>query len=110
MLDFSRQCGARLHRGQAGEASPGMLPTLSEMDVLITRSRQTLEALARMRNVVVSHEAALYQQAQDQAAKAQVDLKRNDSVYDEKSTDYTGGEAKKRRGVSRHVIADASTS
>lgn len=100
-LDFSRQYGARLHQTQRSGPLPGTLPAITEIDDLVNRSRNTLDALNKMREVLVAQQAVYYQQAQEQRLKTESENKRNDSVYqsEEAKGSINSGEAKKRRGV-----------
>ena len=102
MLDFSRQYGARLHQTQRTGPPPGTLPAITEVDDLINRSTKTMDALNKLRDVLVAQQAVYYQQAQEERLKTENEIKRNDSVYqaeDSKAGVFTGSDAKKRRGV-----------
>ncbi|GAB7352310.1 hypothetical protein MBLNU459_g2761t2 [Dothideomycetes sp. NU459] len=101
VLEFSRQCGARLHQTQRSGPLPGTLPGVSEIDAMMNKQRHALDALSRLREVIVAQEAAFFQQAQEQQFKAQDEGKRNDSFHnsdDTKGGGFAGPEAKKRRG------------
>ncbi|PNS16651.1 hypothetical protein CAC42_4615 [Sphaceloma murrayae] len=100
-LDFSRQYGARLHNSQRSGITPGTLPAITEIDDLMNKNRHTMEALSRLRESLVAHQTAYFQQAQENLRLNQ-DSKRNDSVHtqgdDSKTGGFAGGEPKKRRG------------
>ncbi|TKX20570.1 GATA zinc finger domain-containing protein [Elsinoe australis] len=99
-LDFSRQYGARLHQTQRSGIAPGTLPAITEIDDLMNKNRQTMEALARLRETLVAHQTAYFQQAQENLRLNQ-DSKRNDSVHqpdESKAGGFAGAEPKKRRG------------
>lgn len=101
MLDFSRSYGARLHQTQRSGPLPGTLPAITEVDELMNKSRYTLDALSRLREVLVAQQAAYIQQAQEQRLHAESDAKRNDSVHHlehVKDDGFNGPEPKKRRG------------
>jgi hypothetical protein len=106
MLDFSRSYGARLHQTQRSGPAPGQLPAITEVDELVSKSRHTIDALNRLREVLVAQQAVYYQQAQEQRYKSENELPRNDSVHlateDGKGGGFAGGESKKRRGVRIH--------
>ncbi|KAG9515586.1 hypothetical protein KCV07_g7362, partial [Aureobasidium melanogenum] len=100
MLDFSRQCGARLHQSQRSEPAPGNLPQLQEIDHLMEKSRRQLDCYAKMREFIIAQQTAYFQQAQEQQSRAQEGVKR-DSVHqneEAKIGGFAGAEAKKRRG------------
>jgi len=102
MCDFSRAYGARLHQNARTGPAPGTLPAITEVEELMNKSRFTLEALGRMREVLIAQEAAYLQQAQEQRfqSEAEAEAKRNDSVHvsDEGKGGFAGPEPKKRRG------------
>lgn len=103
MLDFSRQCGARLHQSQRSDPAPGTLPQLQEIDHLMEKSRRQLDCYAKMREFIIAQQTAYFQQAQEQQFRAQDGIKR-DSVHqteESKAGGFAGAEAKKRRGVSQ---------
>lgn len=90
---------------------PGTLPSVAEIDAVIHKQRQTLDAIAKMRDVAVAQETAFFQQAQEQQFKAQDEGKRSDSFHnadDAVGGGFAGPEAKKRRGVSGalNVLSD----
>ncbi|KAF4554859.1 Biofilm regulator 1 [Elsinoe fawcettii] len=100
MHDFSRQYGARLHQTQRSGPTPGTLPAITEIDDLMSKTRHTLESLGRLREGLVAHQTAYFQQAQENLRLSQ-DAKRNDSVHqhdDSKAGGFAGAEPKKRRG------------
>jgi hypothetical protein len=102
MLEFSRQCGARLHQTQRSDPTPGNLPQLQEIDQLMEKSRRQLDCYAKMREFVIAQQTAYFHQAQEQQSRAQEGVKR-DSVHqneESKAGGFAGAEAKKRRGVS----------
>lgn len=108
MLEFSRQCGARLHQSQRSEPTPGDLPQLQEIDHLMEKSRRQLDCYAKMREFVIAQQTAYFHQAQEQQSRAQEGIKR-DSVHqseESKAGGFAGAEAKKRRGVSIHSYQD----
>lgn len=115
-LDFSRQYGARLHQTQRSGIAPGTLPAITEIDDLMNKNRQTMEALARLRETLVAHQTAYFQQAQENLRLNQ-DSKRNDSVHQQdesKAGGFAGAEPKKRRGVSINcesimILTDSSS-
>ncbi|KAG8626730.1 hypothetical protein KVT40_005675 [Elsinoe batatas] len=100
MHDFSRQYGARLHQTQRSGPTAGTLPAITEIDDLMNKTRHTLESLGKLREGLVAHQTAYFQQAQENLRLSQ-DAKRNDSVHqhdDSKSGGFAGAEPKKRRG------------
>jgi len=101
MLEFSRQCGARLHQSQRSDPTPSNLPQLQEIDHLMEKSRRQLDCYAKMREFIIAQQTAYFHQAQEQQSRSQEGIKR-DSVQGEESKagGFAGAEAKKRRGVS----------
>lgn len=109
MLEFSRQCGARLHQSQRSEPTPGNLPQLQEIDHLMEKSRRQLDCYAKMREFIIAQQTAYFHQAQEQQSRAQEGVKR-DSVHqseESKAGGFAGAEAKKRRGVSNNSYQKA---
>lgn len=92
-----------MHQTQRSGPVPGTLPSVAEVDAAMHKQRVSLDALAKLRDVVVAQEAAFFQQVQEQQYKAQDEGKRSDSFHnvdDSKGGGFAGPEAKKRRGVS----------
>lgn len=69
----------------------------------MAKSRQTLDALGRLREVLVAQQAAYFQQAQEQHSRIDQDQRTDSMVHpdDSKVGGFAGGEPKKRRGVSQ---------
>jgi len=102
MLDFSRSYGARLHQTHRAGPQAGTLPAITEVDELMNKSRRSLDALNKLREVLVAQQAVYFQQAQEQRFKSETEARRDDSLHqsEEAKGGFAGGEPKKRRGVS----------
>jgi len=104
MMDFTRRYGDRLH--QTARSGPNLqtLPGIVEVDDMIHKSRVQLEALSKIRDVVLAQQLAYEQQAADQRQqhKAFVESAAS-SIHDQQDADeaksgFAGSDAKKRRG------------
>ncbi|MCJ1317051.1 hypothetical protein MMC15_002372 [Xylographa vitiligo] len=104
-LDFSRIFGNRAHTNQRSGPLPGSLPTLVECDEMIKRQERVLESMTRIREVIVTQQAALAEQrSREEASKVPSDFGEDGNGYSEKSEGgggFAGDAAKKRRG--RHA-------
>lgn len=116
LTDFSRRYGDRMHHSQRQAPPLSMLPGIGEVDDMVRKSRMQLEALARIRDVVIAQHAAYEQQALDQrqqqkaledaaAAAAAVAAPNPAAPYAAEQASVDGeegkqanGEARKRRG------------
>ncbi|KAK4982883.1 glutamate--cysteine ligase [Elasticomyces elasticus] len=101
LADFARQYANHLHQTSRSGLSPPLLPEITEVDDLMTKNRQTHEALSRIRDVIIAQQAALDQQAQERQLKAAAEpqhVESSASLDDGKLGGFAGGDAKKRRG------------
>lgn len=101
-LDFSQHYGARAHQTQRSGPVPGSLPTLAEVDDMIRQTNRVAEALAQIKDVIITqHNVLAEQQAQRQSLKNE-NFEDDGSVYQEEfkgGGGFAGADAKKRRGV-----------
>ena len=103
MQDFARTYQQRAHQTQRSGPVPGSLPDVALIDDLQRRSTKFNEALARIKDVVITQQTALAQQAQARQYNDANDYEHGDQggVNDDiKSQGFAGGDSKKRRGVS----------
>ena len=77
---------------------PGTLPAVAEVEALINKSRQTHDLMTRLREELLSQQAAYFHQGQEQRPPAEP--ARIDSFHQTEEAKLAGGEPKKRRGVS----------
>ncbi|CAK4032851.1 GATA zinc finger domain-containing 10 [Lecanosticta acicola] len=106
LSDFSRRYGDRMHQTQRSGASLSTLPGLVEVDDMITKSRVQLDALMKIRDVVLQQQAVYEQQAADQRhqqkAFGETSQPPPDSHHgeseDHKAGGFAGVDTKKRRG------------
>ena len=103
-LDFSNHFGARAHQTQRS-GTTSALPTIAECDEMLRRQTRVLEAMNRIRDVVVTQQHAMAEQrSRDEAKKAsQAEFSDDINGYPDKSDGsggFAGADPKKRRGVS----------
>lgn len=102
MLDFSRQYGDHLHQTARSGPSLHTLPKVPEIDDLILKSRLAMDSLVKIREVIVTQQAAYDQQAQESRFKAEHDTRVDEHQQplseDSKGGGFAGSESKKRRG------------
>jgi len=103
MVDFSRRYGDRLH--QTARSGPTMqtLPGIVEVDDMILKSRVQLDALMKIRDVVLTQQAAYEQQAADQRQQHKAFVESGPPLSDPQDVDeakagFAGADSKKRRG------------
>jgi hypothetical protein len=107
-LEFSRHYASIAHQNQRSGPILGTLPSLHELDDLIQQQQRNHEALLRIRSAVVSQEHALAEQRVQQRHPKVENGYDDDHVglYQDgfkSPSGFTGGDAKKRRGVSSHL-------
>ena len=103
MTDFARRYGDRLHQQSRAGPPTSSLPGMVEVEDMMTKSRLQLEALSKIREVVVAQQVAYEQQAaeQRQQQKAFSEVApppAPSSDTDESRGGFAAGDAKKRRG------------
>lgn len=95
-----------MHQTQRAGASLSTLPGIVEVDDMISKSRVQLDSLMKIREVILTQQAAYEQQAADQrhqhkvfseSAQSQPDPHQND-VEENKTGGFAGVDTKKRRG------------
>ncbi|KAE8351346.1 hypothetical protein BDV28DRAFT_137275 [Aspergillus coremiiformis] len=102
-LDFSRHYATRAHQTQRAGPVIGSLPSLQEVEEMLSVQRRNQDALLRIRAAVVSQEHALAEQmAQRKAFKAS-GVRDDDhmAMYQDEykgSGGFAGPDSKKRRG------------
>lgn len=103
-LEWTREYGTRAHQTQRSGPIPGSMPSLQECDEMIQEQEKTLQAMARIREVILKQHQALQEQKiynqrnyKTPASEADDD---NDSYMDklDGQGDFAGSDAKKRRG------------
>jgi len=81
----------------------GSLPKVTEVEELMQKQQRIQDSLARIRDVVLTQQAALAEQAQDQRFKApdgREQDEQNGYQDDSRGGGFAGSDPKKRRGVS----------
>ncbi|RMY70508.1 hypothetical protein D0863_05726 [Hortaea werneckii] len=100
LLDFSRRYGDRMHQTVRTGPPLSSLPGIVELDDMISKSRVQMDAVAKIREVVLAHQAA-YEEQRHSAKTFAADIP---PTPDQQSDDaelkagFAGGEPKKRRG------------
>ncbi|KAI7375255.1 hypothetical protein KC332_g18671 [Hortaea werneckii] len=100
LLDFSRRYGDRMHQTVRTGPPLSSLPGIVELDDMISKSRVQMDAVAKIREVVLAHQAA-YEEQRHSAKTFATDVP---PTPDQQSDDaelkagFAGGEPKKRRG------------
>lgn len=104
MLDFSRRYGDRMHQAARTPPSMSTLPSMVEVEDMIKKSRIQLDALSKIREVIVTQQVAYEQQLADQRQQQQaypephsLDAEQLD-VGEEGKGGFAGSDTKKRRG------------
>ncbi|KAK0267768.1 glutamate--cysteine ligase [Friedmanniomyces endolithicus] len=104
LADFTRRYGDRLHQTARSGTPLSSLPGLVEVNDMISKSRSQVEALLKIRDVVLAQQVAYDQQlSEDRPAKHAVseppcsDLDPVAEVDDSKAG-FAGSDTKKRRG------------
>lgn len=103
MTDFARRYGDRLHQQSRSGPPLSSLPGMVEVEDMMTKSRLQLDALSKIREVVVAQQVAYDQQAaeQRQQQKAYSEVPPPSSApseTDDMRGGFASGDAKKRRG------------
>ncbi|OQO10038.1 hypothetical protein B0A48_04394 [Cryoendolithus antarcticus] len=104
LTDFSRRYGDRLHHAARSEPSLSTLPSIVEVEDMMAKSRLQLDALTKIREVVVTQQIAFDQQAAEQQQHRQKvqysepPTSASDMDLDDAKLGFAGAEAKKRRG------------
>ena len=96
-LDFTRHFGRRAHQTQR-DGTLSALPSLQDVDAMMQRQEGVLNALARIKEVVIEQQHALAQQQQQQAQQQQAaqqqaaQQQRNHQAQQQKSRDEAAAE------------------
>lgn len=103
-MEWTREYGTRAHQTQRSGPIPGSMPSLEECDEMIREQEKTLQAMARIREVIFKQHQAL----QEQKIYDQRNYKATPSEADDDHNSYmdkldgqggfAGSDAKKRRG------------
>lgn len=103
--DFVRQCGVRLHHAQRAGLVANSLPEIMEVEDLMNKSRHNLDALARLRDMLITRQQnASVQQDQDRLGGVEESIRMDSIADDSKPDGFAGSEPKKRRGVSSLTV------
>ncbi|KAB8259115.1 hypothetical protein BDV32DRAFT_60050 [Aspergillus pseudonomiae] len=100
-LDFSRHYAARAHQSQ--RSGPVVMPSLQEVEEMLSVQRRNQDALLRIRAAVVSQEHALAEQMAQRKAFKAGGVRDDDhmAMYQDEykgSGGFAGPDSKKRRG------------
>jgi hypothetical protein len=104
LSDFSRRYGDRLHQTARSGTTLGSLPGLVEVNDMISKSRAQVEALVKIKEVVLTQQAAYDQQlAEQRPTKHHITEplsagSDHHQELDEAKAGFAGSETKKRRG------------
>lgn len=99
MNDFSRRYGDRLHQTARSGPTLSTLPSVIEVEDMMAKSRLQMDALAKIREVILAQQAAYDQQAAEQRhQKAFSEAPPQQSGAEIEDSKGFGGDAKKRRG------------
>jgi len=100
VTEFARRYGDRLHHTIHSGPTASTVPSLVEVEKVISKARQQVECLFRIREVVVAQQGAYHQQAaeQRQQQKARTEpivsaMRHEDDI----KCEFTGSDHKKRR-------------
>lgn len=102
MTDFSRRYGDRLHQTARSGPTLSTLPGIVEVEDMMSKSRMQLDALTKIREVVVAQQVAYDQQAAEQRQQkksfAEPSLSAVNSESEDCKAGFAGSDTKKRRG------------
>lgn len=103
-LEFSKHYGNHAHRAPRSGPALSILPSVHEIDDLLQTQQRNHEALMRIRNAVFSQEQAMAEQMAQRRDKVNAGYEDGHvGLYQDgfkSPTGFTGGDTKKRRGVS----------
>lgn len=100
--NFGHVYSARLQQSQRTGLSSGMLPAITEVDDLVNRAKQTLFALTKARDVLVTQQTLQAQEVLREERMPDYPGTRNDSMGYSEDSKIDG--SKKRKGVRlRHL-------
>lgn len=103
-LDFAQRFAQRAHDSQRSGLPLESLPSVQEVDDILRQSARVTEALSRIRDIIITQQHALAEQ-QARAFKGEpFDDDLNGFHDDFKGGGFSGGDAKKRRGVCPSTI------
>ena len=104
MLDFSQRYGDRMHQNQRPGPTLSTLPSMVEVEDMIAKSRIQVDSLNKIREVIVTQQAAYEQQIADQRQQHKnfhepppQSFEHSQDSEDVKGG-YAGADTKKRRG------------
>ncbi|EON69122.1 hypothetical protein W97_08308 [Coniosporium apollinis CBS 100218] len=101
LLDFTRHYQQRAHQTQRSGPVPGSMPNVAEVDELLDHSARIEESLRRIRDVVVTHQVAMAEQAQDPRCRPGSYESGDPNSFNDDSKGaggFAGPDSKKRRG------------
>ena len=97
--NFAREWRDRSHQVNRTGYFPEALPNLMEIEDMMRHSNRITEGFSQIREVVIAQQNALSEQ---RARVSREDQAMSDyGMLNDDYKNYTGGDAKKRRGVSR---------
>jgi hypothetical protein len=102
VVDFSRIWNQRFAQGTRSGHGHESLPGLHEIDDIVRQTHRIFDNLGYLREVVIAQQNAASEQRARNARSNQLE----DDYSDEYKAGggYVGGDAKKRRGVSRSFV------
>ena len=96
--NFAREWRDRSHHVNRAGYFPEALPNLMEIEDMLRHSNRITEGFSQIREVVIAQQNALSEQ---RARASREDQSMSDyGMLNDDYKNYTGGDAKKRRGVS----------
>ena len=99
MLDFTKLYGRLAYQSPRTHDLPTPMPTIAEIDDLISREGRMHESLIRIREMILAQQTVMAEQAQEPRIKGL-----NGSAAEEDAKSFTGnvnsGDPKRRKGVS----------
>lgn len=102
MYDFSGHYSQRAHQTQRSGPLPGSTPHLNEIDEMMRQNARVHDSLSRLKEVVLTQQAALAERSKEQLLKAAME---HDAAGDDnKIGGFAGADPKKRRGVCSLVL------
>ncbi|KAK4508369.1 hypothetical protein PRZ48_002107 [Zasmidium cellare] len=106
LSDFSRRYGDNMHQTQRTGPSISTLPSIVEVDDMVSKSKAQMESLGKIREVVLAQQAVYDQQIADQRSQHKAFSEAPQAppephpqeADDNKQSGFAGVDTKKRRG------------
>lgn len=99
MLDFTKLYGRLAHQSPRNELVPTTMPTLAEIDELISREGKMHESLIRIREMILAQQSVMTEQTHEPRIKGLAELGAEEDAKPF-AANVNGSDPKRRKGVS----------